>query len=373
MKSRNEIRGLNGKLLFVLVLILIMSLSVVTVSALRITNERFVTTSTTATITWATDELSTSVVHYGLGNTNEIEEDVTLTRAHEIVLNNLQPNSIYDVRLESNTDTSSRPKVGLSFITKQRDATPETGGSSVGNTSGNGTIIIDTSIPTVDNLFNLPPAISADEITIEGIVSPNARVKFYVNSESISSQIKETNSFYVDANGTGKFVGTISLQGAIYNGVLGLNNITIEITDSSGSVQRINKLVIVDIGVPPFEIDPIPQYNNKGLAIINGKIYEQGFVFFTLESPYPDPSVAINLNEISVSTNGEFHAEVQLEEGEHTLYIIVEDIAKNRQVIEYEIDVDTKPCVVVWDPESVAIINGIHHFNFVKLKGKTIN
>src|SRR3989344_8035973 len=198
MKSINERKGFRGKILLIFILVLTILLFSLSVSALRITNERFVTTSTTATITWSTDELSTSVVHYGLGNTNEIEEDVTLTRDHEIVLDNLQPNSIYDVRLESNTDTSSRTKVGLSFITKQRDVSGGSG-TGTGNASGNGTIIIDTSIPTVDNLFNLPPAISADEITISGVVSANSRIKFYVNYDSISSQIKETGNFYVDA------------------------------------------------------------------------------------------------------------------------------------------------------------------------------
>ena len=167
------------------------------------------------------------------------------------------------------------------------------------------------------------------------------------------------------------------MHGAIYNGVLGLNNITIEIKDSQNNIQRINKLVVVDIGIPPVEIDPIPQYNHLGIAIINGKIREEGFIFFTLENPYnSDGTVnidAVDLNEISVNEFGEFHAEVPLEEGEHTLFVIVEDIAGNHQVIEYEIDVDTIPCVVEWDAESVAIINGIHHFNFVKLKGRTVD
>src|SRR3989344_6078478 len=197
MKSKCGINGFNGKLIFCLVLILL--LFVVNVSALRITNERFVTTATTATITWTTDEASTSVVHYGLGNTNQIEENITLTRNHQIFIENLQPNSIYDVRLESNTDVSSRTKVGLSFITKVRDTIPGSSGgtSGIGGNITNITII--TSIPTVDNLFNLPPAVPAEEITIEGVVSQNSRIKFYVNTVSIPSQIKETGNFYVDA------------------------------------------------------------------------------------------------------------------------------------------------------------------------------
>ncbi len=376
MKSKNEMNCLNGKLIFLLVLILF--LTVANVSAIRITGERFITTATTATITWTTDEASTSVVHYGLGNTNQTKENITLTRNHQIFIENLRPNSIYDARLESNTDVSSRTKVGLSFITKRRDVIPGGSGNGSGAGSGNITnVTIITSIPTVDNLFNLPPAVPAEEITIEGFVNPNSRVKFYVNTVSIPSQIHETGNFSVVADENGSFVGTISLQGLIYNGVLGLNNITIEIKDSQNIIQRINKLVIVDIGVPPVEIDPIPQYNHLGIVIINGKIHEEGFIFFTLENPYDSNGTinvdTINLNEISVNEFGEFHAEVPLEEGEHTLYIIVEDVAGNRQVIEYEVDVDTVPCTVEWEPESIAIINGIHHFNFVKLKGRTIN
>jgi hypothetical protein len=82
-------------------------------------------THSTATITWTTDELASSTVHYGTSpsNLNLSQSTAGLTATHEVVLTNLAPQTTYFVRVVS-TDRSSNsstfpqpPAAPFSFTT----------------------------------------------------------------------------------------------------------------------------------------------------------------------------------------------------------------------------------------------------------------
>ena len=81
-------------------------------------------TDRTVTIEWSTDELSTSVVQYGLVTPTLRREDAELTREHRVTLTNLKPASKYTFRIES-IDMSGNGPTQVDGLIFNTDSLPD--------------------------------------------------------------------------------------------------------------------------------------------------------------------------------------------------------------------------------------------------------
>jgi len=100
------------------------------------------TTSTTATITWTTDELSNSTVNYGTTNSlGSTETDGTMTTSHSITLASLSPGITYYYEVEStdaagNTATNNNDEIYYTFTTTAPDTEAPVIADATGDTTG---------------------------------------------------------------------------------------------------------------------------------------------------------------------------------------------------------------------------------------------
>jgi hypothetical protein len=202
----------------VLITILIMCISVNSASALNIYNVRVEEiTENSAVVKWETDENADSTVYYGVSRppSQRIDENI-LTKNHEIELTNLFRARQYFFNVQSRTNIATafddNGTYSYSFRT-QKEVGEE--------------INLTTSVPTGGSVSELTSGINTNQITISGNAKQGSTVRFFVNSVRIPSQIIETGKYSIEVNGSEYFEGTVLLYQTVYQGTVGLNNITI--------------------------------------------------------------------------------------------------------------------------------------------------
>jgi len=73
-------------------------------------------TGNSVTIFWETDEAATSIVEYGLTDSyGQVFEDTSLTVVHQVLLTNLQSNTVYHYRIGSTDNKGNGPSFSLDF------------------------------------------------------------------------------------------------------------------------------------------------------------------------------------------------------------------------------------------------------------------
>jgi hypothetical protein len=111
-------------------------------------------TTTTATITWTTDEISNSTVYYGTTiSTTSFSGDASLTQAHSITLNSLSASTLYYYNVSS-CDASGNCNTSQQSTFTTSAAPPGGGGSPGGGGPGGGIIITNKTIPKFDIDFS---------------------------------------------------------------------------------------------------------------------------------------------------------------------------------------------------------------------------
>ena len=117
------------------------------------------TTSTTAIITWTTDELANSTVNYGLTTLNTPVSNETMITSHSITLTGLSSETTYYYEVEStdaagNTATDNRSGTYYNFTTTA----------------------IDTEAPEITDAIGDMPGTTGEPVTISAIITDNVGV-----------------------------------------------------------------------------------------------------------------------------------------------------------------------------------------------------
>jgi hypothetical protein len=171
-----------------------------------------------ATITWTTNEASTSQVEYGLSNAygQATTLDSNLVTSHSVTLTNLTSSSIYHYRVKSN-DAADNEAVSQDFTfttSVPPNGTPATSNDDL-------SIIEDGGTYTINVLANDSDP-EGDTLTITSITQPSSGTSAIVNAAATLS--------YSPA---GNFYGTDSFTYTVSDGNNGTSTATVNITIAS--------------------------------------------------------------------------------------------------------------------------------------------
>jgi len=170
-------------------------------------------TSSSATITWTTDEMGNSTVYYGTTNsTTSKSSDVSLTQSHSITLNSLSASTLYYYNVSScdysgNCNTSQQKNFTTSDAT-QSQTPPGGGGGSGGTTTSFWT---KTEVVNEANLSN----------GIEKEMGTKQRVQFNVSGEE-------------------HYIGVINVNATLGRATINISSNPIQITLGIGEEAKIN-------------------------------------------------------------------------------------------------------------------------------------
>jgi hypothetical protein len=329
---------------------LVVCLSVHTAEALSIYNVRIESiTENSAIVKWQTDKDSDSTVFYGINRPpSQRKDNASYTKNHSVELTNLMEDRKYFVNALSRTNVESafddNRTYSYSFNTLKGAAALEG---------------INISVPTAATLSEIKSAVNTSRITISGITEPGSTVRFFVNSPRIPSQIIETGRYGIDVNETGYFAGTILLYETVYQGIAGLNNITIRMYSADGKETSVSRLVVVDTASPRLFIQPIASPRNNSAVAVAGSVSEQSNV--TLNYMGRQETVALTNNTFNKSIT--FGAD-----GNYTLNITATDNAGNTARQSYNIIIDTRRPSITFNEEPFRQPSRI---NIITLNGTT--
>jgi hypothetical protein len=176
-----------------------------TISAVTVTN----ITNTSATITWTTDEASSSLVNYGVTTTYNLAStlDPTLVTSHSVTLTGLTPGTPYDFDVVSaNSLTLSSTSPNATFTTTGTAPGPViTNVGSSGVMSGTATInwTTDEASTSVVNYgattgygttSSLAPLVTTHSVTLTGL-TPNTTYNFDVASANSANTATTSTNF----------------------------------------------------------------------------------------------------------------------------------------------------------------------------------
>lgn len=102
-------------------------------------------TSSTATITWVTDETSNSSIYYGTTATNSHQGSSDLTTSHSVTLSSLSASTLYYYNVSScDYWKNCNISIQYNFTTSEAPVTPPGGGGSSGTSTTSGSPIVTT-------------------------------------------------------------------------------------------------------------------------------------------------------------------------------------------------------------------------------------
>ncbi|HJX50002.1 MAG TPA: LamG-like jellyroll fold domain-containing protein [Candidatus Nanoarchaeia archaeon] len=149
------------------------------------------TTTSSATISWATDTASNSSVEYGTSfSLGSIQSNSSDTTSHLVTLTGLSPNTVYYYKIKSCTidscsDYPQYPYPLDSFTTQQIPGGNNGGGGGGGSGGGNTTT-------TIINTTNITGVHAMSSSTIDNIVAKDGDIK------SISWKVKNTGTLFLN-------------------------------------------------------------------------------------------------------------------------------------------------------------------------------
>ncbi|MDO8740913.1 MAG: fibronectin type III domain-containing protein [Candidatus Woesearchaeota archaeon] len=227
------------------------------------------TTETTATISWTTNEASTSKIYYG--GTTDLGSEVSvggMLTQHNVQLTDLTNNTQYFYIANScdaynNCANSSL----LSFVAQYADTTPP---------------FINATIPTL---------YGSSQLDISGRTKQYTTVQLYQNDV-----LKR--ALTTDYNGTFLFPAVV-LDPAVVP-----NKIRLHAKDASGNENDANYNITVDLTYPYLDIAPIPQISPVQTLKVNGTVDKNSTIKFyvSLESFDTTPPPAVENVSQSIVT-----------------------------------------------------------------------
>jgi hypothetical protein len=192
-------------------------------------------TTSSATITWTTDQAASSQVNYGLtsayGSSSQLGS--SLVTGHSVVLNGLTPGTTYDFDVVSASSSGTGTSANYTFVTAAVATPPVISNIQTSVTSNSATITWTTdqaassqvnygattaygSSSPVDSSF-----VTSHSVTISGLV-PGTTYNFEVVSENVAAltTISPNGTFVTSAsNATPPYVGYVAFWGVNNSGV----------------------------------------------------------------------------------------------------------------------------------------------------------
>ena len=285
------------------VILLLMNLPIV--SAVEISSVQATDlTEESAVITWDTDVLSDSFVHYGTSVDNlGTKGSAAEVQQHRIALPGLKPSTNYSFSVESNSVLDNNGGAMYSFTTPAPDI-------------------------TAPALVVVLPALVAGAITdITGVTEPGAQVRLLVNGAMLRS-------FSVtDENGTFVFP-QVTLSENVNN------TITVEAMDVKGNKATFIGSVFADTQKPELKLEQVPSLVTDTSLTLKGTISE--------ESKF---EIVVNNRSVAKGNGMTIEKTISLEEGINHITITVVDAAGWTTVQELEVQIDTQAPTVKADIE----------------------
>jgi hypothetical protein len=203
---------------------------------------------------------------------------------------------------------------------------------------------------------------NANAVTISGRYPESTTLRFFVNS-NIPVRIQENSDFILEVDSSTSFNATILLSTLPFDGVLGLNEISIEVEEPGKAKKKVTKYIKVDRLPPRIILEDVPNLINTKQLSLKGYLLEKA----TLEAIVDGSTSQIALND-----DNKIVAPVTLpSDGSHTIQLIATDLAGNKETHNISVEVDTKPCEIE-EIEDREILEGeTQHFSVITLAGKT--
>ena len=249
-------------------------------------------TDNSATITWSTNEDSTSIVFYGINNTlNNVIESKILQVNHSVILKGLTKDLTY------------------SFVAGSCDLENNCINSSISSFKAG----LDLNAPAIN--VSIPKFVNKKQIDIVGTTEPFSTVKLFVNNLNIPIRALDKSE---TSEGKIEFLN-INLEKE--------NVIKISVTDLAGNKDEETFRVSVDTEDPIVILDEIPNIVSKKNLTIVGTVDEFVFInFFITPGEGNEPEKIDGLN-VSVGNNSVVLDWDESEDDDFSHYIIYrEDI-----------------------------------------------
>ncbi len=149
-------------------------------------------TSSSAVITWSTDEAATSQVEYGTSSTLTSSSSLSssLVTSHSVTLNSLSPSTTYYFRAVSQDASGNRATTSL--LTLTTSAASSGGGGGGGGGGGSSYSSMDSTPPLVSVTVPLSAAVLTGTSTLTAVASDNvgvAGVTFKVDGMTVGTEV----------------------------------------------------------------------------------------------------------------------------------------------------------------------------------------
>ncbi len=302
--KQNKLNQSVLKLVTLITILLFLNLPLI--SALEISNVQAQDiTSNSASITWKTDEPADSFTSFGKDKTSlQKIGDAALVKTHILPLENLNPNTEYVYKVESNNIIDDNKGALYAFKTPAPDTTP----------------------PALN--VTAPAAITGTTLDIAGTTEPNTILTLFLNGKEISSKKaiiilkKENEPLPTTVPFTFLDVTLVSNQP---------NKLKIEAVDKSNNKAIWEQTITTDNKKPEITIKPLPSLITNTTITLEATISENS-------------SVEIFLNGKSIhKTQGlSISQQLNLIEGKNTIKITAKDNAGWETSKETTITSDTK-------------------------------
>ena len=252
-------------------LVIFFVLTPLSIAAPVIQNQQIIDiTDTSASVAWLTNENSTSVVNYGVGNFAQVQQNPALVRNHTISLQGLQRNITHNVSITSCNSTGNCTRFFTSFI-PLRDT--EAGGINV----------------------TIPAFVNRRAIDITGSTEPFSEVYLYVNNFNTPVRV-------LGRSDTGA-AGRIDFRNVILQDQ---NSIRILTKDRANNLNEKLFDVRVDTEAPILVLQPTPSAVGQGNVSLKGTVNEpvtlKIFVRSAKETPSPTKNIR-NFRNQSIGQN----------------------------------------------------------------------
>ncbi|MFC1697021.1 fibronectin type III domain-containing protein [Nanoarchaeota archaeon] len=281
--------------------------------ALTILNVNMDTTDTSAIISWETDAASNATINYGLEATDSFDNQIinsTVTTSHKMILEGLTPETVYNIRITSDTDSGSESHTNI-FQTQREFLIENVHAREIKinealitwNTTSEG----DSKVYYGTSTNNLNEINSSSELTtFHKILLPEL-------------QTETLYYFYVESNKEDRTVMNDN-EGAYYSFITTeISSVPLEIYNSNTS--KTQNVDLFGMTTPGSKVEIIHQRTNNALYNYRiGKYYA-----------------------IANHTTGVFNLSVRLDETSNDLVYRVTDPQNNIRNKAYNVIVDTIP------------------------------
>ncbi len=156
-----------------------------------------VTSTTSVTITWTTDEPTTSEVSYGTTSTyTDSEIDSTLTTDHSVTITGLEEDTTYHFEITSTDASENSSSTADSTYTTEDDPSP-TNVSDVTVTESDGSIMVEWSNPSDSDLAGVIVIVCTDEAPTDA-EDPDCETVYDGSEESVTiSDLTNDTTYYI--------------------------------------------------------------------------------------------------------------------------------------------------------------------------------